>query len=483
MIICSRALCTSALLLFTATFSPQAYSQEIPASNPDVTTITIYGKRSDNLDKKTTTISPSRASSCNFIGASGAGDYEFIQEYVKDFGHQDEENRISINSPFGDASREYSYDTFFSQRDASLNSTFGASTSSPLSGCSSADRRYAAGRAHIRNNDKSLQKALAAYDTGNYSEAISEFKIAWNKIGYSDAALFLGHIYVLGQGTEVDIPEGIKWLKRAANLPHKNFRFNPGKPDSSTSEIDAALTLGSIYLSGYGVPRDTKEALHWYKKAASTGHAPSTVILARLYQNGIAEEPDLKKAANLYKKSAETGYGAAQYNLARLYESGSGVEQNAHLALEWDSHAARNGHASALYEMAVRYDSGTDGLSKDQNKALVYYKEAALKNQTDAQNALGVTFYSGEGVSADHTTARRWFEQAAMRGQSDAMFNLGVMLMNGEGGEKDLAMAYVWFSLAKQSGHQNADAALKNVSPKLTDIDRAKADAILTPKA
>ncbi|MEM9965696.1 MAG: SEL1-like repeat protein [Asticcacaulis sp.] len=470
----------STLLFFaTASFSQ---AQSLTAAGPDLTTVTIYGKRLDNLDKRTTTIPPNRASSCNFIGSTGGGDYEFTQNYLNGFGHVDYDNRISIFSPYGDASREHYLSPFDNHRDAGSLSSPNL-LSSGTSGCTSGHRALAAGRAYIQRRDKSLQQALTAYDAGNYPEAINQFKIAWNKIGYPDSALFLGHIYILGQGTEVDIPEGIKWLKRAANQPYQNLSFDPAYPDRSMPRIDAALTLGSIYLTGYGVPQDKKEAVHWYKKAADTGHAPSTVILATLYQNGIGVEQDLKKAASLYKKAAEAGYGAAQYNLARLYETGNGVEQNPALALEWDSHAAQSGHAGALYEMAVRYDRGKDGLSVDSDKALIYYKDAALKNQIDAQNALGVSFYAGDGVEADQPTARQWFQQAALRGQPDAMFNLGVMLMNGEGGNVDNAMAYVWFNLAKQSGHENADAALKAMEPKLTVEDRAKAQNLLNPQA
>lgn len=477
----SQIFCASALLIFAAISSPQAYSQGLPANDSGVTTVTIYGKRSDNPDRRTTTISPSRASSCNFIGSVGAGDYEFTQNYLNGFGHVDYDNRISIFSPYGDASLDA--DTSNIIRNSFSNHQGPDGLTEGSFGCSATHAALAAGRAYIQRRDKSLQQALAAYDAGNYPEAISQFKIAWNKIGYPDSALFLGHIYILGQGTEVDIPEGIKWLKRAANQPYQNLSFNPAYPDRSMPRIDAALTLGSIYLTGYGVPQDKKEAVHWYKKAADTGHAPSTVILATLYQNGIGVEQDLKKAASLYKKAAEAGYGAAQYNLARLYETGNGVEQNPALALEWDSHAAQSGHAGALYEMAVRYDRGKDGLSVDSDKALIYYKDAALKNQIDAQNALGVSFYAGDGVEADQPTARQWFQQAALRGQPDAMFNLGVMLMNGEGGNVDNAMAYVWFNLAKQSGHQNADAALKAMEPKLTVEDRAKAQNLLNPQA
>jgi hypothetical protein len=128
------------------------------------------------------------------------------------------------------------------------------------------------------------------------------------------------------------------------------------------------------------------------------------------------------------------------------------------------------------------YDRG-ENVKADPNKAIVYYKEAAIRGDRDAQFALGTYFYEGEVVAKDLTTARKWFDAAAKRGQVDAMFNLGAMEVSGEGGPKDLAMAYVWFSLASTGGHQSADAALKAVTSTLTAQDRAKADAILKPPA
>jgi TPR repeat protein len=111
----------------------------------------------------------------------------------------------------------------------------------------------------------------------------------------------------------------------------------------------------------------------------------------------------------------------------------------------------------------------------------MYYKEAAVKGDRDAQFALGTFFYDGEVVPKDLATARKLFDAAARQGQADAMFNLGAMETNGEGGPQDLAMSYVWFSLAKAAGHEAAEDALKAVAPKLTAQDLAKADAILKP--
>ncbi len=132
--------------------------------------------------------------------------------------------------------------------------------------------------------------------------------------------------------------------------------------------------------------------------------------------------------------------------------------------------------------MARMYDLG-EGVKADQSKAIIYYKEAALKLVPEAQSALATYFYTGEQVPKNLATARQLFNQAAMGGDSEAMFNLAAMLVSGEGGDKDLGMAYAWLSLAKASGLERAGVALSQIEPKLSAQDRARADAVLKPSA
>jgi TPR repeat protein len=116
----------------------------------------------------------------------------------------------------------------------------------------------------------------------------------------------------------------------------------------------------------------------------------------------------------------------------------------------------------------------------DPAKAIVYYKDAALKGDRDARFALGTYFYSGEVVGKNLATARQWFGAAARQGQPDALFNLGVMAANGEGGAKDPATAYVLFTLAGRAGHEGAANALRTLT--LTRDERRRADALLHPR-
>ena len=90
-----------------------------------------------------------------------------------------------------------------------------------------------------------------------------------------------------------------------------------------------------MYIYGFGVPKDEKQALKWFKK------------------------------------SAESGYGHAQFNLALMYMEGKGTPQDKAKAWLWMKKAAAQGQSGALFYMGVTCRDG-DGIRKDTVKALMY---------------------------------------------------------------------------------------------------------------
>lgn len=95
-------------------------------------------------------------------------------------------------------------------------------------------------------------------------------------------------------------------------------------------------------------------------------------------------------------------------------------------------------------------------------KALV---ENAKAGNAEAQNNLGVMYYTGEAISKspsgkildnDPELAAGWFYRAAEQGYADAQFNLGLMYVNGEGVEKDMNQAVELFKKAAEQGHVDA---------------------------
>jgi uncharacterized protein len=97
-------------------------------------------------------------------------------------------------------------------------------------------------------------------------------------------------------------------------------------PDQGLAE--AQTSVGWMYGTGIGVPKDYVEAVNWYKKAAAQDFASAQFDLGVLYTNGLGISQDYAKAAEWYRKAADQGYPEAQLSLGNVYRLGIGVPQD-----------------------------------------------------------------------------------------------------------------------------------------------------------
>jgi TPR repeat protein len=67
----------------------------------------------------------------------------------------------------------------------------------------------------------------------------------------------------------------------------------------------------------------------------------------------------------------------------------------------------------------------------------------------------------GQGVEKDQEEAVRWYRKAAKLGNPAAMFNLGTCYYNGDGVGVGDSLSAVWFFLAEQAGYPNAAEAVQ----------------------
>lgn len=417
---------------------------------------------------------PQLASSCNFMAAYDPRYDEVTRRYMRDFAPTG--GTVSDVSPHGDASTG-AVDTARAQRDEFGNGAEGT--------CGRADRAFAAGRNHIARKDKTFAAGLAAFRAKDYPTAIAQFELHYKKIGTPEAALLMARIYLNNMGGKGDPAKAIYWYKQVAearrNPSSELVVYDPAHPEALSTRTEAYLSLAQIYMLGLGVPVNPAEARKWYEKASDLNYSPATNTLAGAWLKGYGGRKDARTALSLYKKAGEEGYVAAQYNAGRMYYLGAeGVPQDLKAAGAWFVTAARSGHTGALYAVARMLDLG-EGVKADPAKALVYYKAAALKANPAAQNAVATYFYRGDVVAQDLGMARKWFDVAAKKGEPDAMFNLAAMYLRGEGGDKDLSSAYVWLALSKQAGHEVPDGTLAQLRSRLSEQEKAKADAILRP--
>ncbi len=476
-----------------------AAAQQAAASAPNtLDAVQVTGQRSGAVDPSLVTAAKNKllsrqyASSCGFMSGYSAAEDEVTLAYLRDFGLGDspsnEAERFSDLSPEGNA-KTAAVGSALAESRGDTGST--ADPLAPSVACAGSDRRFAAGRHWIARKDKSLTQGFEAYEAGRYTEARARFEEGWRKLGYEEAALMLGRLHLLGLGTPASTPKAVEWLRQVTDARYDpvgdRLRFDPAKPDLINTRVDAALLLARIHLTGQGTPRDPAQAYQWWRKALDYGFEPAGTLLAQAHLNGVGAPRDAGQALARLQAAAGAGHVPALFMLGQLYHhrlpgQPEGIPLDLPRAGAYYGAAAKAGHLEATYAAARMLDLG-EGVPAAPERAVVLYKDAALKGHADAQNALATYFYRGEVVAQDLATARKLFQAAAQRRQPDAMFNLAVMLAQGQGGAQDLASAHAWLSLCQAVGHPQAQAALAALAPRLSPEDRARADAMLRPKA
>ena len=83
-------------------------------------------------------------------------------------------------------------------------------------------------------------------------------------------------------------------------------------------EREKQVFLGLMYLEGQGVKQDYLEASRLFKLSADQGNSNAQNNLGNLYYDGHGVKQDYQEAARLFKLSADQGNASAQLKLGWL---------------------------------------------------------------------------------------------------------------------------------------------------------------------
>jgi len=111
----------------------------------------------------------------------------------------------------------------------------------------------------------------------------------------------------------------------------------------------AQLRLALMYDQGDGVPRSSKSAFAWYKRAAAQGEPESQNQMGLFYELGEGVPEDWDLAARLYQASALQSWTKGQFSFGRAYQFGIGVPQGRKQAIVWFQKSAAQGNGKAEY--------------------------------------------------------------------------------------------------------------------------------------
>ena len=255
----------------------------------------------------------------------------------------------------------------------------------------------------------------------------------------SAAQFDLGKKYLQGDGVPKDSTEAVKWFRKAAE---QNNPF-------------AQYFLGKMYAKGDGVTEDITEAMKWYRKAAEQGEAIAQLALGAGYAIGQGVPKNSAEAVKWYKRAAEQGNAKAQAQLGSIYYFGEAMPKDSIEAVKWFRMAAEQHDAFAQYCLGKMYANG-DGVTKDITEAIKWYREAG---SAYAAFELGLIYHNGNGIPQDSQEAVKWYRKAAEQNHAGALFNLGVIYLEGIGVLKDEIESLAWYNLAVAAG---SESAIKN---------------------
>ncbi len=134
-----------------------------------------------------------------------------------------------------------------------------------------------------------------------------------------------------------------------------------------------------------------------------------------------------------------------------LARGDAGVKPHLARALVWYRYALRRGNTEALYRLADAYRQGR-GVPRDPAWAVTLYRLSADWGDARGQFALAVSCERGIGTDTDMAEAIRRYEQAAMAGYAPAQNNLGGCYEHGIGVARNELTAVEWYIRAAEAG-------------------------------
>ncbi|MBL4930432.1 tetratricopeptide repeat protein [Clostridium paridis] len=145
----------------------------------------------------------------------------------------------------------------------------------------------------------------------------------------AETQYFIAKMYLNGDGIEVNVEKGIKWLEKSAE----------------NGDMDAQSELGMYYYNGNMVERDFDKAVRLFKMSTENGNPIACICLGTAYMHGKGvESKDYNKAYECFKKVHDMGETIGTYYLGDCYFKGIGVEKDLLMALDFYGKALGDGY-------------------------------------------------------------------------------------------------------------------------------------------
>jgi len=264
--------------------------------------------------------------------------------------------------------------------------------------------------------------------------------------------------------------DGADAIQKMKEIPENAEYFAGFMKEFDCSDLDVKglspqeiIKIGNDYYDGSnGMSYDPKTANKYYQAAAEMGHINAMLKAAHQYKN--ASYPFYTKALHWFKKAADLGSIKGMYCAGEMYEQGEGVEQDYLKAAAFYENAGNcdnseyivdNGYgykinykSKALNSAGILYYFGAEGILKNHQKAVEYFKKAVSLDKEDylSNYYLGIAYLRGESIEKDYEKAFSCFNTAVQLGQPAALGCVDYMFEKGLVKNSQYKTAQEWFT-------------------------------------
>ncbi|WP_420568723.1 SEL1-like repeat protein [Thalassovita sp.] len=307
----------------------------------------------------------------------------------------------------------------------------------------------------------------------NHARAVEWLTLAARQ-GHAAAQNRLGQHLFVGMGVEQAPEAALEWFAKAAASGKADFQADYGDAligigraqeaaamfqlAADQGHLNAMTSLGVLYQSGNGVPKDPQRARALFEGPAAAGVARAQNNLGSLYVRGDGVAQDYERAAQLFQSAAEQGLKEAMTNLGVMYENGFGVPLDEAKAHELYRMGGRGEEASdktltfPLYEPRLQPLDAAQEISDG-------LQSAARLGDPVAQFQLAWLLLQREELSQqDLNLIVQLMQSSAQAGLRGAQANLGWMYFQGIGVPQDYVLGHMWLLLASASGDPDLKA-------------------------
>lgn len=173
-----------------------------------------------------------------------------------------------------------------------------------------------------------------------------------------------------------------------------------------------------------------------------------------------AKRENHQEAFTCFLAAAQQGYSKAQFNVAVCYEKGRGVSKNKEKALHYYRQAAVSGHRQAQYRCAKLLLTSRGHQSPEElSTAIDLLEQAAAAGLTKAQLCLA-SIYAQDTVKYGCKSIQN-LEMAAESGDDTAQLFLGNCYESGFVVQQNLRTAIKFYKQAARAGNKQAERLLR----------------------